>query len=122
MDKVKSTPRFPELLMTEDGRVYDSIRDKWINIIHNHNHSFNGPAAYYHQNGKTVTLNILRLLYETYISHEVLKSDCAISLVKGDEIHYTNLKKSNRWKKENPVKQEKGEQHSCWMGGDSIYI
>ena len=116
-------PRYQELLITTDGRIFDTVKEKWLNIHQDHNHSFKGPVAFYKQDGRCITLNILRMVYEAYNSKDMLKSEYTIDFIKGHEIRPDNLVKKRKFREKlNKPKQGQAEGYSCWMGGDSIYI
>ena len=121
---MREIPRYQELMMTRDGRIWDTAKERWINIHYNHNNSHKGPVAYYQVDGRSITLNVLRLMYETYITEGELKNDCVIEFKDGITMCPENLKKISKWKKSevSEAKRDRAERYSCWMGGDSIYI
>lgn len=118
----RPSPRHPELMITPDGRIYDSENGKWLSVHTQHGTSLKGPVAYWTTNGKTYTLAVAKLVYETYISKEQIRNEWVIDFKNGNELDLSlsNLKKTKRWEKES--KEMRNFSHDSWMGGNDIYI
>lgn len=120
---MRQSPRHPELTIHKDGRIYDTNQGKWLNINKTHSSSFKGPIAFWTTNGKTYTLSIAKMLYETYVSETELKKEYTIEFKNGDEndINVGNLKRVRRYEKES--KDSRNFSHDSWMNGSNdIYI
>lgn len=119
----KPSPRHPELLVYRDGRIYDAYQAKWINLVHIHQLSARGPIALWTTLGKTYTLDVLKMVYETFITEDILTSSSwMIDFKSGNEIKPENLKKTKKYEKDiqdtRPVVS-----HESWMNGhDDIYM
>ena len=119
---MRQSPKYPELTVHKDGRIFDTNQSKWLNVNRTHSSSFKGPVAFWTTNGRTHTLSIIKMLYETYVSEQELKREYTIEFKNGDEndIRVENLKKVKKYEKE--VKEMRNFSHDSWMGGNDIYI
>ena len=118
----RPSPRHPELMIYMDGRVYDSNQMKWVNLVHTHQYSPRGPIAMWSTLGKTYQIDVLKMIYETYISKETIQGHWMIDFRRGKEIKPENLVKKRKYEKEEKVIRPSYEQ-TCWMNGnDDIYL
>jgi len=113
----RPSPRYPELMIFTDGRIYDANACKWVNTSSIHQHTFRGPVAYWSTVGKTYTLDVLKMVYEAHVSREMLTNSWIICFREGNEINPENLKKTRKYEKnEKIIKTYVG--HDCWLNGD----
>lgn len=117
----RSSPRYPELMVFRNGKIYDSNTGKILNLVEIHQNSSRGPVAYWSTVDKTYTLDVLKMVYETYVSGEILTNNWMIDFRDGTDIIPENLKKTRKHEKNNPTTRPVGEFDS-WMGGDEIYM
>jgi hypothetical protein len=118
----RPSPRHPELMIYMDGRVYDSNQMKWVNLVYTHQYSPRGPIALWSRLGKTYQIDVLKMIYETYISKETIQSHWMVDFKRGKEIKPENLVKKKKYEKEEKVIRPSYEQ-TCWMNGnDDIYM
>jgi hypothetical protein len=118
----KPSPRHPELMIYMDGRIYDSVLMKNINLVSIHQYSARGPIALWTTMGKTYSLDVIKLVYETYVSKEMLQTQWMVDFREGKEIKPENLKKTRKYEKDNN-KTRPILERTCWMNGnDDIYI
>jgi len=118
----RPSPRYPELMVYRDGRIFDSVQMKSLNLVSIHQHSSRGPIAYWTTVGKTYNLDVLKMVFETYVSTEIIGNHWMIDFRVGDEIKPENLKKTKKHEKEykevRPVID-----HDCWLNGhDCVYM
>jgi hypothetical protein len=120
--KIKKSPRYPELNIYSDGRIFDTVQNKWLNINTMHGCSYKGPIALWCTGGKTYTLQVSKMLYEAHVCESELKKDWSIEFKNGDEtdLRPENLKKIKKFDKE--PKLMRNFMHDSWFGGDDIYI
>jgi hypothetical protein len=72
--------------------------------------------------GKTYSLDVIKLVYETYVSKEMLQTQWMVDFREGKEIKPENLKKTRKYEKDNN-KTRPILERTCWMNGnDDIYI
>lgn len=119
----KPSPRHPEIMVYRNGRMYDTVQDKWINTVYSHPiPSIKGPVAYWTTMGKLYNLDVLKMVYETYISTEVLMNHWTLEFKNGTEVMPENIRKTKRHHK-NDIIVRPVVQHDSWMNGDSdIYL
>lgn len=118
----KPSPRYPELMVYRDGRIYDSTQMKSINLISLHQCPARGPIALWTTMGKTYSLDVLKMVYETYISEDILQGHWMIDFRDGKDIKPENLKKTRKYEKDNKVIRPIMDR-TCWMNGnDDIYM
>jgi hypothetical protein len=105
-----------------DGRIYDTDQGKWLSMHKDHCCSYRGPVCYWTTNGKTYTLPVARMVYETFVSKDELRKDWIIEFKDGNELNIKpeNLKKIKRYEKDSKVIRTFS--HDSWLGGDDIYI
>lgn len=121
-NELRRHPKFHELLVYQDGRIYDTNQDKFVNLIFNHQNSIPGPVAYWTTLGRTYTLNVLKILYETYVFEGEMTKEYKICLKDTSKpIHPTNLRKMKRFERQahniKPVAEL-----DTWLGPDSVYM
>jgi hypothetical protein len=121
--KVKKSPRYPELDVYADGRIYDTVLNKWLNINAMHGCSYKGPVALWSTGGKTYTLQVSKILYEAHVCESELKKDWSIEFKNGDEtdIRPENLTKVKKYERD--YKVMRNFMHDSWLNGsDDIYM
>ena len=119
---MRQSPRYPEITVYPDGRMFDTDTGKWLNITRIHAQSTKGPVCNWSTNGRTHVLSVAKILYETYVSERVMDSSSTVGFKDGDEgnIDVSNLKKVKKWERES--KEVREFVHDSWMGGDDIYL
>jgi hypothetical protein len=119
----KPSPRHPELMIYRNGRIYDTNLGKHINMAQAHGiPSIRGPVAYWTTVGKTYHLDVLKMVYETYVSTEMMTNGWAFDFRNGTEVKPENIKKTRRHDKNSAIIKPMVT-HESWMNGnDDIYM
>lgn len=118
----KPSPRHPELLVHRDGRIYDTAQSKWVNLVHTHQYSPRGPIAVWTTLGKTYQLDVLKMIYETYVTTETIQAHWMVDFRAGKELKPENLVKKRKYERDEKVMKQSSEQ-ICWMNGnDDVYL
>jgi hypothetical protein len=114
---LKQHPTIRELHVSEDGRLYDSTQECFINVNTNPGGSL-PVVAYWQTNGNRYTLDVLKLMYETYIQNNKLKKEFKVVFKEGTTLHVSNLRKTKKTEKKGYNSKE--ERHDSWLQ-DDIY-
>jgi hypothetical protein len=115
---MRQSPRYPEITVYPDGRMFDVDQERWLNVNQIHSQSTKGPVCSWTTNGKTHSLSVAKILYETYVSENIIQDAYTVGFKDGDEsnIDIKNLKKVKKWERE--PKEAREFLHDPWMNGD----
>jgi hypothetical protein len=116
----KEWPRHLELLVYEDGRIYDTSEERFLSIMENHSGSFDGPMAIWRSCGKSYTINICRAIYEAF--NGPVSSEFTVKRIDTfAPASLKNIKKVPKYQRD-AGRDLKEFTSSDWMGPDSVYL
>ena len=114
---MKQHPTIRELLVSEDGKIYDKVNNKWLSI-NTQSSGYREAVAHWYTGDKKYTLDVLKLVYETHVLGNKLKADYKIVFKKGNEIHASNLTRTKKYQRNRIAMME--DRHESWLQ-DDIY-
>ena len=120
---MRQSPRYSEITVYTDGRMFDTDTGRWLNITRIHAQSTKGPVCNWTTCGKTIVLSVAKMIYETYVSERVMDNSCTVGFKDGNEdnIEVANLKKIRKWERES--KEVRDFKHEPYLNGhDCIYL
>jgi len=117
--KSKNHPTHRELLVFEDGRIYDQTEERWLTLMTDHGMSNDGPVSMWYSVDKMYRLDTYRMIYEAF--NGKVGKEYAIKLRDlAGPISLSNLVKICKNSRECKTLRE--EKLVSWMGGNEIYM
>lgn len=124
MTTPRISPRYPQLSVYPDGRIYDLIEEKFLVQFWDHDFYFSGPAAIWKENGRQKNLDVVQMVYEAHCKNDTLNPKMKVVFRDGQDITPTNLRAAFKGlKNTGSYKRHKEDGHYTWMNGsDEIYF
>jgi hypothetical protein len=121
MNKV-ATFTYPELLVYEDGRVFNTLTNRFSERTFGGTCAIDGPVIYHiTASGHSRYLGVKTLVYEAFVKKAKYRNGELVESIDGDpdNVHFTNLRK--RVRKGAFSEMREFEKVYGWNGDEEIY-
>ncbi len=120
---------YPNLLVSECGRVFYALDMKEIKRTKNHQLTTRGYVIIYKRmvgnKVKTAAISLLNLVYETHVKKAPISNTDIVDCIDGDEFNpvASNLRSGGKKRVKSKIKDTVQDESYTWMNGhDELYL